>query len=154
MSCDTMGRIKGYVKHEDIFDFIKQKWDNMATDSVKKDIPIPLSRCDWKYKFNEHSEDDKNWYSIFGFIYFKYNGENRALFYNYSNLNTFENQEHYAKCGLSKMVEAETTELLIGYNDDSVAIMKEIIAHFGGGWVDENDCDNEEYYWIEGDKNE
>lgn len=59
MSCDTMGRIKGYVKHEDIFDFIKQKWDSMATDSVKKDIPIPLSRCDWKYKFNEHSEDDK-----------------------------------------------------------------------------------------------
>lgn len=27
--------------------------------------------------------------------------------------------------------------------------MKEIVAHFGGGWVDENDCDDKEYYPIE-----
>ena len=28
-------------------------------------------------------------------------------------------------------------------------IIKEIVAHFGGGWIDENDCDDEDYYPIE-----
>ena len=28
-------------------------------------------------------------------------------------------------------------------------IIKELVAYFGGGWIDENDCDDEEYYPIE-----
>ena len=28
-------------------------------------------------------------------------------------------------------------------------IAKEIIAHFGGGWIDENDCDDKLFYPIE-----
>lgn len=37
----------------------------------------------------------------------------------------------------------------LGYWGNSIEIIKEIVAHFGGGWVDENDCDDKEYYPIE-----
>ena len=64
MSVDTHGKIKGFVRHEEILNFIRQKWDKDARDGVKKDVTCPISKCDWKYKINEHSEDNENWYSI------------------------------------------------------------------------------------------
>lgn len=48
------------------------------------------------------------------------------------------------------MVEAETTAVSLGCHGASVEIIKELIKHFGGGWIDENDCDDEEYYEIVG----
>lgn len=33
-----------------------------------------------------------------------------------------------------------------GNYTESVEIIKEIVAHFGGGWVDDNDCDDDPYY--------
>lgn len=117
-------------------------------DEVSKQIHCPLTECDWKYKINEHSEDDNNWYAVFGFICFDYNGEKRQLYYDYSNLNSFENQEYYMKRGLSDMVECESVSLILGYWGNSVEIIQKIIEHFGGGWIDENDCDDVTYYPI------
>jgi len=37
--------------------------------------------------------------------------------------------------------------LSLGYRGDSIDIMKKIINHFGG-YVDENDCDDEGFYYI------
>lgn len=149
MSIDTHGKIKGFVRHEDILNFIRQKWDKNVKDSIEKEITCPVSKCNWKYKINEHSEDNENWYSIHGFIYFKHNGEDRMLFYMYENLNHFDNQELYLKHGLKDMVEMETTYLSLGCWGNSVDIIKELVAHFGGGWIDENDCDDKEYYPVE-----
>ena len=154
MSVDTHGKIKGFVRHEEIFNFIRQKWNKDARDDVKKRITCHISECDWKYKINENSEDNENWYSIHGFIDFKYNDEDRMLFYNYSNLNSYENLEFYSKYNLRDMVETETTYLSLGCWGSSVEIIKEIVAHFGGGWIDENDCDDKEYYPIELDVDE
>ena len=36
MSVDTHGKIKGFVRHEEILNFIRQKWDKDARDDVKK----------------------------------------------------------------------------------------------------------------------
>ena len=58
MGCDTYGKIKGYVKHEDIFEFIKQKYDKNATNDVTKEITCALSECNWEYKMNEHNTQD------------------------------------------------------------------------------------------------
>lgn len=146
MGCDTCGKIKGYIKHEDILNYIRQKWDKNAKDTVEKKIYKSISECDWKFKINEHSEDFDNWYIICGFISFKYHEEDRMLFYDYDNLNHYENLDYYSKRGLSELVETETTYILLGYYGGSVEIIKEIVAHFGGGWVDENDCDDKEYY--------
>ena len=151
MGVDTNGKIKGFVKHEEILDFVKQKWDRYAIDRVEKRINnVPISECKWTYKFNEHSEDNENWYSFYGYICFNYNNEQKGLFYVYSNLNHFENLEFYSKHNLRDMVETETTFISLRYCGNSVEIMKEIIKHFGGGWIDENDCDDELYYPVKG----
>lgn len=47
------------------------------------------------------------------------------------------------------MVLSETTYISLGFWGSSVEIIKEIVSYFGGGWVDENDCDDKEYYPIE-----
>ena len=148
MGCDTCGKIKGYVDHEDIFEFIKNRYDSNATNSVKRKTICPLSECDWEYKMNEHSKDSENWYTVNGFICFKYNDEDRMIFYDYDNLNSYENLEYYTKVGLEDMVKAETTYISLGCWGSSVAIIKEIIANFNGGWIDENDCDGDDYYKV------
>lgn len=152
MSSDTLGRIKGYVSHEDITDFIRNNWDPDVTDEVRKHNNGPLSEVHWKYKLNEHSEDDKSWYEVYGFINFTYNGDRRRLFYFYENINNFENLEYYAKRGLKNMINTETTRVNIGAWGESVEIIREIVSHFGGGWIDENDCDNETYYTVKAEE--
>lgn len=149
MGVDTLGKIKGFVRHEEILNFIRQKWDKNARDGVEKRIDCPISECNWKHKINEHNEDNENWYTTYGFISFKYNKEDRMLFYSYSNINSYDNLEYYSKNNLQDMVESETTYISLGYWGSSVEIIKEIVAHFGGGWIDENDCDDKEYYPIE-----
>lgn len=146
MGCDTHGKIKGYIRYEEIFNFIRQKYDKDAVCEVKKEIHQPISKCNWKYRVQEHSEDNENWYTINGYIHFKYNDEKRILFYDYDNLNSFENLKYYSEHGLEDMVQAETTYISLGYWGSSVDIIKEIVAHFGGGWLDENDCDDKVYY--------
>lgn len=149
MGCDTYGKIKGYVSHEDIFEFIKNNYDKDARNGVTKSVVCPLSECNWEYKLNEHSNDNENWYDISGFIVFKYNEENRMLFYYYSNTNSYENLNYYSEYGLEDMVKTETTHVGLGYWGSSVEIIKEIVENLGGGWLDENDCDDEPYYLVE-----
>lgn len=149
MGVDTRGKIKGFVRHEEILNFIRQKWDKDAKDDIKKHITCPMSECNWKYEINEHSEDNENWYAIYGYIYFKYNSERRILFYSYDNINSYENIDFYSEHGLRDMVEMETTYISLGCWGSSIEIIKELIAHFGGGWIDENDCDDKVYYPIE-----
>lgn len=150
MGCDTHGKIKGYVRHEEIFNFIRQKYDENATMSIKKEIVCALSKYnDDEYELNAHSEDKENWYDIYGRIGFKYKEENRSLFYSYSNVNFFENLDYYSEYRLEDMVKSETTYLSLGYWGSSVEIIKEIVAQFGGGWIDQNDCDDQQYEPVE-----
>lgn len=150
MGCDTHGKIKGYVRHEEIFNFIRQKYDENATMSIKKEIVCALSKYnDDEYELNAHSEDKENWYNIYGRIDFKYKGEDRSIFYSYSNVNFFENLDYYSEHGLEDMVKSETTYLSLGYWGSSVEIIKEMVAQFGEGWIDKNDCDDQPYEPVE-----
>ncbi len=137
MGCETHGLIKGYIKHEDIFAYIKQNWDENAREDIQKHIICPLTQCKY-YKLNEHSDDNANWYSFTGYIYFTYNRELRRLFYVYENVT-------------ETATEPETTYLSLGYNENSVEIIKALVEYFGGGWIDENTCDDKDYHLIEND---
>ena len=148
MGCDTRGRIKGYISHEDICNFIHQKYDKNVKNGVSKKIYCQISKCDFDFKINEHSQDMNNWYITSGFICFKYHDICTSIFYDYSNLNTLENLEYYSSKGLRELVETETTYISMRCCNESVKIIKEIVAHFGGGWVDNDDCDTEDYYPI------
>lgn len=157
MGCDTVGRIKGFVSHQEIADFIKEKYDKNVEDHVVRYVMKPIFKCNWRHKINEHSEDKVNWYNEHGFIYFiKHDGKRMALFYNYDNINHYENEKYYSELGLVDMVESETTHIDFGIGKDedeeeNVKILTEIISHFGGGWLDNNDCDDEEFYWVDGE---
>lgn len=149
MGCDTHGKIRGFVSPEDIFNFIRQKYDKNAKNYVSRHIYAKkLEEIDWEYAINEHSDNNNQWYSLHGFINFRYNNEDRSLFYHYDNINHFDNLEYYSKYNLEEMVRTETTGLSLGYWGSSVEIMRELVAQFGDGWVDDNDCDDKEYYPI------
>lgn len=66
----------------------------------------------------------------------------RNLFYDYSNVNFYENMEYYSRIGLRDMVESEITTLSLGYDKEALGLMKKIASYFGG-WIEENDCDDE-----------
>lgn len=149
MSVDTRAKIRGYVNHENIINFIRENWDKNVTTNIRREVAMPLSKCDWPYKINEHNDDPENWYGIWGIIYFTYKGEERMLAYNYDNINSFSNLARYSKLGLAEMVQSETTALSLGHWGSSVEILKTLTEHFGGGWLDEDDCDDDEYYPVE-----
>lgn len=79
MSVDTRANIRGYVNHEDIINYIRENWDENVTTNIRREVVMPLTKCDWSYKINEHSDDPENWYGICGIIYFTYKGENECL---------------------------------------------------------------------------
>lgn len=144
MGLDTHGKLIGKVTVEEILNFLKQKYDNNATHNVKSRCIIPLEKVTWKYA---PFSDSENYIVDDGYFSFNYYGRRRCLFYVYSNINSFENYDLYVEQGLKEMVDSETTFLSLGYDDDAVTIMKEIVTHFGG-WIDENDCDDVPYYKI------
>lgn len=148
MGCDTIGRMKHFVKHEDILEFIKKRYDSDATAEIKRKNCGKISEYKDPFKINEHSDNDIYHYQISGFIFFKDGTDTRMLFYFYSNLNFFENLEYYQEENLEEMVQAETTYISLGCNGNSIGIIRDILEEFNGGWLDENDCDDESPYFI------
>ena len=117
MSCDTILRLKGHITAEQIVDYI-----------------------DEHYKFISNSIREDN-YVTSGFIKFNDGDENRNIYYDYQNINSYEKLDE-------NIVKSETTFLDLGCYGNSVEIMKGIAQEFGG-WLDENDCDDIPPYWID-----
>jgi hypothetical protein len=143
MSVDTRGKIKGKISYYDIFNYIKHTIDKNASMNISTSNYGSID----EYDFVKENYDDSNcWIINSGFIYFtSKNGNERSLFYFYDNCNHYENLEYYTPLGLADMVKSETTTLSLGQNDEAVEIIKDIIAQFGGGWIDEYDCDDIPY---------
>lgn len=142
MGIDTCGRLLGHVKKEEIINYIYHNWDKEVTNNINY-------YNDWREKdfIKEIYDKNKNIYSEHGFIFFKYNGQKRNLFYCYNSYNEYENLKYYKKHGLENMVKSETTFISLGCWGSSVEIIKELVTYFGG-YIDERDCDDEEYYYI------
>lgn len=138
MGVDTNGRLIGNISPEEVLNFIRQKYDANAKSSVK---------------IKNYGIIKKDWIITNGFIEFTYNNENRRLFYYKSNINSYENLEFYSKHNLEDMVKSETTLISLGCWGSSIEIIKDIVTHFGG-WIDENDCDDKEFYPIIKNSNE
>ena len=121
--------------------FVKQKYDINATSDVKTEEYGEVLG-NW---VKERYDNDNIWRVTSGFIKFNYKEEERLLFYYKSNINSYENLKFYSRCGLQDMVKSETTSISLGCWGNSVEIIKDIVVQFGG-WIDENDCDDKEYY--------
>lgn len=145
MGVDTKGLLKGKVDHEEVLNFIKQKYDQNAKSDVKK--------CDYgldaKYEWIKQRYDDSGrWITWSGFITFNDEEDDTSIFYCYTNHNSYENLDYYSEYGLEDMVKSETTYLSMSRFGNSKETIKAIVSHFGG-WIDEDDCDNEPFYPIE-----
>ena len=148
MCVNTVGKIKGYVKPEDVLEFIRERYDEGAEESFKRETDGKIANISWEYRINEHSDDDVNEYVVYGSIYF-YDGDDlRSLFYCYGNVNHMDNAEYYREHGLVDMAESESTNIFLKYWGNSVDIIKEIVEHFGGGWIDDNDGDEDPFYRV------
>lgn len=152
MSTDTVGRIKGYITADAICEYIKKSWDLTAESNVTRSNISSIKKITWDYLVNEHSEDSERWYTDAGIIKFCYQGQELWLHYCYNNINHLENLEYYKNLGLEKMERSEYTSLILGYFEDSAAIIKDIIEYFGGGWMDENDQDGIPFVELKGEQ--
>lgn len=152
MSTDTVGRIKGYISADDICSYIRNCWDPTAESNVKRSNISSIKKITWEYLINEHSETSEYWYADTGIIKFCYKGQERWLHYCYNNLNLLENLEYYKNLGLEEMGRSEYTNLILVYFEDSTSIMQDIIKHFGGGWLDENDEDGIPFIELKGER--
>ena len=142
MGCDTIGKIQGHIEPVYILNYLMKNIDKNAKAKIRKIDYGPLA--DYVMETYDNSNRMMNWS---GFIDFKYNGKNRNLFYSYSNYNAYENLEYYKPLGLEPMVKEEKTHISLGCDDDAQKIIKDIITFFGG-WFDANDCDDEEFIFI------
>ena len=140
MGCDTVLRLKGHITAEQIVDYIDEHYKVMQ-NGVKENNDGSLNQYDF---VKERYDDSNEWKITSGFITFNDDDENRAIFYDYQNINFSENLEYYSKYNLENMVKSETTWCY----GNSVEIMKGIAQEFGG-WLDEDDCDDEPPYWID-----
>ena len=143
MSVDVKVSLNGYVDIKEIVDFLNEIGN---VENYKVNEKNYEKQCEnlWKEIFCE----DKLWKFKFGFITFYYKKEFRTLFYNYSTVNFWNDIECYSEELQKNFVKGEHTQLNISYYGNAVEIMKLICAHFGG-WIDENDCDDIDPYYIE-----
>lgn len=144
MGVDTKGLLKGRVLPEDVLNFIRQTFDPNAIFHVKLNNYGDDSGYEW---IKERYDDSGEWKNWNGYIYFHDGVRDRGMFYSYTNHNSWENLEYYSNFNLKDMVKAETTYLSLDKDDSSIDDIKKIVAHFGG-WIDEDDCDDEPYYPI------
>lgn len=146
MSIETQGNLRGRVPAVKILEFIKRNFDENATMHISE-RKYPSENYGNLIKV--HYGDDFSHITEFsGFINFhQEDGTKRNLYYFYRDVNTYENYDYYVKNNLQEMVVSETTRISLGCFGDSVKIIKAIVEHFGG-WIDENNCDDEEYYPI------
>lgn len=148
MGVDTKGRIKGFIKADDIIKYLQKNYDKNAYGKIERTVYESIYSLNSKYELNQGSEDDYHWYIDSGFIYFNDGDEDRQLYYHYSNINFFENLDYYKELNLEEMVCSETTFLSLGCFGNSKEIIQNIITNFGSGWIDENDCDEIPYQYI------
>lgn len=143
MSVCTVAKLKGHVSELDLIDYLSKKygWSDaryFTTDDFDEIAEI-----------KERYDDSGRWKVTRGFIGFRdESGDYREIFYCYNNVNFHENLFYYLKYNLADMVKSETTYLSMGRWGNSVDIMTDIVQHFGG-WVDDDDCDDNPYHYIE-----
>lgn len=120
MGVDTYGIIAKDIKVEDVFQYIKYKYDTQAilTDGFK---------CNT--------------------IYFNYNKIEERQLWIFKNTDKTFTLEGFGELTVS---EGRNTTFDLGYWGHSVEIINDLVSHFGGGFVDFNDCDDISYEIVKG----
>ena len=156
MGCDAVAYLKGFVEPKCIFDYIKNNIDSKMTHDVELETICSLDKIDFaKYKKSElpiiyakSPEDFKNWRILSGWIYFNMQSRDWTMFYYYSPLQSRCGYDDCNDNDILEIINSDITCLRMPFCRESINILTNIVKYFGGGWIDENDCDNENFYKI------
>lgn len=122
MGADARGKIKGEIEFKEVLEFIRKNYDkNSAGELTVTTI----------YSNDGSSHESR------GIIQFIFNDKPRTLYYSYDNAGYLPDSEEEE--------EKEVTNLTMEYDKDNVESITRILMHFGGGWLDEDDSDDEDY---------
>lgn len=146
MGISTNVILKGHITPDQIAKYIKENIYKDVTIDDKCYVPECMPYMNHLVR---EFYDDSNMPTMWaGYIHFVSEKNNpRDLFYFYANYNSYENLEFYSKYNLEDSVKCEKTVLRLSYDEEAIEIMKGIVSEFGG-WIDENDHDNELYYFV------
>lgn len=157
MGCDCIGKLLGWVKPHEVTYALRE----LGYSDIISKIEDP--RKDWlrseflekypDYKIELNPSYPKSDYheTVSGFITFNAFGEDRMIHYYYCNECNFEDLVDFPENrGVDKndIKSMELTSLSLGTWGHSTEIMKGILKILGGGYIDENDCDDVPLYFI------
>lgn len=146
MGVDTIVKIPGKIESNKIFNFIKEHFDENAIN----DVEVKVQSQELLDGFVESGYVILGTELIFesGFIHFQYKEEQRSLFFFYGN---YCSPAPYAiKKNLennTRELNGDNTDLTLGASGYAVEILTQIAKEFGG-YIDEDDCDDEWFYKV------
>lgn len=145
MSVDTMVNLKGKVEFEDILNFIKNNYDKGAKIVNRDRVVMDNVNLD-----DASAIYDTVPYYEHGYLTFLKNDRIRTLCMYYSSVNfyDYETLDYHTQYGNAAMVVSEKTHLSLGHDDDAIEVLTDIVKTFGG-WIDYNDCDDEDYVYFD-----
>lgn len=147
MSVDTHAYIDGNVTLWYILQYLRRTYGDAETENlVDRPGDFFANLEDERIVFDNSDRE----FTSYGSIRFTCDDGERQLFYSYSNNKFREDAENELNWHPEELVMSETTFLSLGCWGSSVDIMKGILEYFGGGWLDENDCDDIGPYRVEG----
>ena len=142
MSRSTDLKLQGKVDIEEVFLYIKENIDPDVTMNFYKRDYI-TSEFESKLKpLIKEVYGNEPLYSVCNYIYFTYKGRRTGIFVYYCNYNCYEGLEYHT--GLEDMVKAETTSVILPYDESYMDLAEQLVKHWGG-WIDYNDCDDEDF---------
>ena len=157
MGCDSVAYLKEFVEPKCIYDYIRNnidhniicdgtKWETICSlDSIKFD---DYKKSQMPIIFAKSPEDFKNWRILSGWIYFNMHNKDWPMFYYYSPLHSRDGYDDCNDKNILEIINSDTTCLRMPFCRESINILTNIVKYFGGGWIDDNDCDNEDFYKI------
>lgn len=148
MGCETIAKIRGHITPEEIINYIRVTIDKNVSYNIKTDDYGNIDDT-VNHGYIKNVYDDSEIMNITsGFINFTtISGNKKSMFYFYQNVATEENIEYYKRTGLAEIAETQTTTLMVSADNEAVEILTKIVSMYGG-WLDENDCDEEKFYKI------
>lgn len=145
MGAEAVAKIRGYISPNEIVEFIKKAYDEHVSYGIGiKDYGL-ISKLENVRMVYDNSDTMK---VESGYITFSTKPTiQRSIFYHHQNVNTERNATHYEEIGLGEMVNTEITELRLSADSEATAILMDILQVYGG-WLDEDDCDEAEFFEI------
>lgn len=157
MGCDCHGKLKGWVKPEEVVKALEY----LGYTDINNEVEPPKESWLLKEFHDRYPEErwvmnpsypESDYYVIVsGFISFKAFEEDRMIHYFYTNecdfsmLQDLPENEDKSKDEITPM---ELTSLSVRMWGHSTEIIKSVLSVLGGGYIDENDCDDIPPYFL------